>query len=61
MNAKEVLKLLRAHGFEAVSQKGSHVKLSNGHKKVIVPVHGTKDIPTGTLKSIEKQSGITLQ
>jgi predicted RNA binding protein YcfA (HicA-like mRNA interferase family) len=44
MNAKEVLKLLRAHGFEAVSQKGSHVKLSNGHKKVIVPVHGTKEI-----------------
>jgi len=61
MNAKEVLKILYAQGFEQVSQKGSHLKLAKGDKKVIVPVHGTRDIPVGTLKSIEKQSGITLR
>jgi predicted RNA binding protein YcfA (HicA-like mRNA interferase family) len=61
MNAKEVLKILYAKGFTQVSQKGSHLKLSNDEKKVIVPIHGTKDIPIGTLKSIEKQSGIKLR
>jgi len=58
MNAKELLKILKANGFEKVSQKGSHLKLSNGERITIVPVHGTKDIPLGTLKSIEKQTGL---
>jgi predicted RNA binding protein YcfA (HicA-like mRNA interferase family) len=61
MNAKEVLKILYRHGFSQVSQKGSHLKLSKDNKQVIVPVHGTKDIPIGTLKSIEKQSGVKLK
>ena len=61
MNAKEVLKILYGCGFRQVSQKGSHLKLSKDEKKVIVPIHGTKDIPMGTLKSIEKQSGIKLR
>jgi len=61
MNAKEVLKVLYQHGFSQISQKGSHLKLSKDEKRVIVPVHGTKDIPIGTLKSIEKQSGVKLR
>ncbi len=61
MNAKEVLKILYRHGFSQVSQKGSHLKLAKNEKKVIVPVHGTKDIPIGTIKSIEKQSGVKLR
>ncbi|MBN2825856.1 MAG: type II toxin-antitoxin system HicA family toxin [Campylobacterales bacterium] len=58
MNAKELLKILKANGFEKVSQKGSHLKLSNGEQTTIVPVHGTIDIPIGTLKGIEKQTGL---
>lgn len=61
MNAKEVLKILYGHGFSQVSQKGSHLKLSKNEKRVIVPIHGTKDIPIGTVKSIEKQSGVKLR
>jgi len=61
MNAKEVLKILHGHGFSQVSQKGSHLKLAKEGKKVIVPVHGTKYIPIGTLKSIEKQSAVKLR
>jgi len=61
MNAKEVLKVLYQHGFSQIPQKGSHLKLSKDEKRVIVPVHGTKDIPIGTLKSIEKQSGVKLR
>jgi predicted RNA binding protein YcfA (HicA-like mRNA interferase family) len=61
MNAKEVLRILYEHGFSHVSQKGSHLKLAKEDKKVIVPMHGTKEIPIGTIKSIEKQSGVKLR
>lgn len=61
MEAKEVLKLLKSNGFSEVSQRGSHLKLTSGDKIVIVPIHGAKDIPIGTLKNIEKQSGIPLR
>lgn len=61
MDAKEVLKILKENGFEKVSQKGSHLKLTNGERITIVPLHGAKDIPLGTLKSIEKQSGVKLR
>lgn len=61
MDAKEVLKILLKEGFKEVSQKGSHKKLTKGEKTVIVPMHGTKDIPKGTLKSIEKQSGVPIR
>lgn len=61
MDAKQVLKLLKESGFVEVSQKGSHLKLSNGERITVVPIHGTKDIPIGTIKSIEKQSGVNLR
>ncbi len=60
MDAKEVLKIIKHNGFELKSQKGSHKKLIKASKIVIVPDHGKKDIPEGTLKSIEKQSGVKL-
>lgn len=60
MNGKEVIKRLQGHGFAVVRVKGSHHLLSDGRRKVIVPVHGASDIKIGTLKSIEKQAGVKL-
>ncbi len=60
MRARELLKLLRDHGWEIVSQSGSHVKLRKNERSVIVPQHGTKDIAMGTLRAILKQVGIDL-
>lgn len=57
ISGKKIVKLLKGKGWEIVSQSGSHVKLGKGGKITIVPVHGNKDIPRGTIKSIEKQSG----
>ena len=57
-NAKSVISYLKDNGFEVISQKGSHVKLSDGINTVIVPNHGSKDIAIGTLKSIWRQSGL---
>ncbi len=42
------------------SQEGSHIKMLNPETRriAIVPYHQGKDLPIGTLKSIERQSGI---
>ncbi len=58
-NAKEVVKVLRKHGFALIAQSGSHQKWrhENG-RQVIVAMHGSKPIPIGTLKSIIEGSGL---
>ena len=58
LTAKEVIKILSTHGFEKVSQKGSHQKWKNYStgKQVIVPYHKGKQLPLGTLKSIMEGS-----
>jgi predicted RNA binding protein YcfA (HicA-like mRNA interferase family) len=62
MNSREVLKALRAAGFVAVDQKGSHVQLKKHGRpgRVTVP-HPKPEIPIGTIRSIERQSGIKLR
>jgi len=61
-NAKEVVKVLRKHGFVLVAQSGSHQKWrhENG-RQVIVAMHGNKPIPIGTLKSIIEGSGLGVE
>jgi predicted RNA binding protein YcfA (HicA-like mRNA interferase family) len=61
-NAKEVVKILRKHGFQLIGQAGSHQKWrhSNG-RQVIVAMHGNKPIPIGTLKSIIEGSGLDVE
>ena len=61
MDAKEVLKVLKKSGFVLKSQKGSHKKLIKDDNTVIVPDHGKDEIPMGTLKNIERQSGVKLR
>ncbi len=56
---KQMVKFLKEHGFEEVSQKGSHLKMKNPKtgRQAIVPMHA-KDIPSGTEKSILEQAGL---
>ena len=58
LTAKEMLNLLKDNGFDVVSQNGSHVKLSNGERTVIVPNHGSKDLKKGLEQAILKQAGL---
>jgi predicted RNA binding protein YcfA (HicA-like mRNA interferase family) len=62
LSAKEVIKILLKQGFEEVCQTGSHIKFFNPLTKrtVIVPFHQGNNLPIGTLKAIEKQSGLDL-
>ena len=56
VGSREVLTKLAAAGWVVVRTKGSH-DVRPG--TVTVP-HPRKDLPTGTIKSIEKQSGVKL-
>ena len=60
MNSKEVLKLAYENGWKKKGQRGSHIKLvhKDYEKPAIIPYHGTKEIPPGTLNSILKQLGL---
>jgi predicted RNA binding protein YcfA (HicA-like mRNA interferase family) len=62
MDSRRVIQKLKEDGWFEVAQKGSHVQFKHGTKpgRVTVP-HPKKDLPTGTLKSIEKQAGIKLK
>lgn len=61
MNGKQVIRALERNGFKVIRISGSHHILSNGQRKVTVPVHGATDVKIGTLKSIEKQAGVRLK
>lgn len=61
MNGKHVIRVLVQNGFTEIRVSGSHHILSKGAIKVTVPVHGAADLKIGTLKSIEKQSGVKLK
>jgi len=60
-SSREVIRALRDDGWFIVGQTGSHLHLKHAAKrgKVTVP-HPTKTLPLGTLKSIERQSGVKL-
>jgi predicted RNA binding protein YcfA (HicA-like mRNA interferase family) len=62
MNSREVIKLLQKHGWYEVNHVGSHRQFKHPTKngRVTMP-HPKRDIPRGTLKSIEKQAGIKLR
>lgn len=62
MNSRDVLKALLRDGWYEVNRAGSHKQFKHPTKKgrVTLP-HPNRDIPIGTLKSIEKQAGIKLQ
>ena len=62
MTSGEVIARLLADGWIRVRQKGSHVHFTHPTKpgRVTVP-HPKKDIPAGTLRSVEKQAGISLR
>jgi predicted RNA binding protein YcfA (HicA-like mRNA interferase family) len=62
MKSREVIKALEDDGWREVARKGSHVQFKHPGKpgRVTVP-HPTRDIPIGTLRSIEKQSCLKLR
>jgi len=62
VNSRTVISLIQADGWFQVAQKGSHAQFKHASKPGRVTiVHPSKDLPIGTLRSIEKQAGIKLR
>lgn len=62
MRSREVIKLIEADGWRAVRQTGSHRHFRHPTKPGTVTVpHPKAEIVMGTLRSIEKQSGVSLR
>lgn len=60
MKSADVIKVLRANGWEQVRQRGSHCQFRHPDSPMLVTVpHPKRDLPIGTLRSIEKASGLT--
>jgi predicted RNA binding protein YcfA (HicA-like mRNA interferase family) len=61
LDSRNVIRELKRDGWFEVNQAGSHKQFKHQMKKgrVTVP-HPKRDIPIGTLKSIEKQAGVKL-
>lgn len=61
-SSRDITRALEGDGWYRVGQTGSHVHFKHGSKpgKITVP-HPVKDLPVGTLKSIEKVSGVKLR
>lgn len=58
-----MVKALRRAGFEQTHVRGSHhyLRRPDGGGLVVVPVHGNRDLPTGTLRAILRQADLTAE
>ena len=62
VSSADVIRALKRDGWSEVRVKGSHHHFEHPTKPGIVTVpHPKKDIPRGTLGSIERQAGIQLR
>ena len=60
---RKVIRVLKQIGFIKARQTGSHIILVDKENKniIVVPIHANKDIKKGILRSIIKQSGLTVK
>ena len=60
VSGKALCKVVERRGWELKRVTGSHYIYTKQGSEVIlsIPVHGNRDLPTGTLKSIMKDAGL---
>lgn len=61
MDSRDIIKALEADGWEHKRTTGSHWHFKHPVKPGLVTVpHPKRDLPTGTVKAIERQCGVKL-
>ena len=59
MSSREIIRLLKAEGWQEARTKGSHHQFTHPMKPGVVTVpHPKKDLPLGTARAILKSAGI---
>lgn len=61
MTSGEIIRRLEAAGFVEVGVRGSHHKLRHEDGRMVIVPHPKKDMKPGTLRAIERQSGVRLR
>lgn len=61
LRPKDVVKALKKFGFEIKRQTGSHVRLIHPDGRATTVAFHKRDLPTGTLRAILRQSEISLE
>ncbi|MCF7834023.1 MAG: type II toxin-antitoxin system HicA family toxin [Candidatus Pacebacteria bacterium] len=62
LSSRKIIKKLLKIGFVKSHQRGSHLVMMKEKKIVVIPIHGSKDIPIGTLYNIVvKQAGLSIE
>ena len=61
VSGKALCKVVERRGWELKRVTGSHHIYTKQGSEVIlsIPVHGNRDLPTGTLKSMMKDAGLS--
>ncbi|MDO9548135.1 MAG: type II toxin-antitoxin system HicA family toxin [Candidatus Marinimicrobia bacterium] len=60
LSGREVCRILEKHGFVEIRRRGSHIAMQRKmfERTITVPVPNHKELRTGTLLSIIRQSGV---
>ncbi len=61
VSASKVIKALCKIGYVFNRQKGSHIILVNPERHKIAVIPNRKEIPTGTLRAIINEAGLTVE
>ena len=63
VSGQETIRALERGGFVFDHQDGSHVTVwhPGARRHATVPVHGSEDLPPGTLRSVLRQAGMTVE
>ena len=63
MKVKDIIKALRADGWQEVRQESSHrtFKKDGFEKNVVVNGHESDDVSPGVLSKIRRETGLTLR
>jgi predicted RNA binding protein YcfA (HicA-like mRNA interferase family) len=59
ISGKEMVRLLEKRGYLVVRIRGSHHFLEAGEHRTSVPVHGSRPLKIGTLRSILRDIGMS--
>jgi predicted RNA binding protein YcfA (HicA-like mRNA interferase family) len=62
IRAREVVRIAESVGFVFDRQRGSHAVYyrSTDRRRIVIPMHGTKDLKPGTLRGIISDMGLTV-
>lgn len=63
LSGQEVRRILEAHGYQQVRQRGSHLVMQKSEEggTTTIPVPDHSELRTGTLRSIIRQSGLAVE